>query len=148
MIYIRNSALWGPTYYFNPVAREGGQSPGASLLAGVGVRPVGAAEDARQGGHYLVAPRWKRSRMNLNHHQTRDKTVWYFWFSDQKFPRLTLFLLVPLRILMMIIPLLNVDPKDKNSFSPTAERYLPCSRVYSRATQIPCGSGRCSSQRC
>lgn len=44
---------------FEAVARGGGQGPGAGLLAGVSVRPVGAAYRPGHAVDDVVAARWK-----------------------------------------------------------------------------------------
>lgn len=49
----------GLTDEFEAVARGGGQGPGAGLLAGVSVRPVGAAYCPGHAVDDVVAARWK-----------------------------------------------------------------------------------------
>lgn len=45
------------TYKFDPMARRRGQRPGAGLLAGVPVRPVGAAYGARHAAENMITAR-------------------------------------------------------------------------------------------
>lgn len=45
------------TYKFDPMARRRGQRPGAGLLAGIPVRPVGAAYGARHSAENMITAR-------------------------------------------------------------------------------------------
>lgn len=51
---------------FDAVARGGGQSPGAGLLTGVSVRPVGAAYCARHAVEDMVTARWDTRQATMS----------------------------------------------------------------------------------
>lgn len=48
----KKNYMW--TYKSDAMSRRGAQCPGAGLLAGIPVRPVGAADGARHSGENLI----------------------------------------------------------------------------------------------
>ena len=54
----------GGTYDFDAVAGSGGECPGARLLAGVFIRPVGAGDDAVHAIHSVITASCKEISLN------------------------------------------------------------------------------------
>ena len=61
------------TYEFDAVARGRGQRPGAGLLAGISVRPVGAADDSRRTVHNMITTGWETKQREKHHSALRSK---------------------------------------------------------------------------
>lgn len=58
-LYVRE--LEGDTYDFDAMACDGGECPGACLLAGVFIWPIGACDSASHTVHNVITAGWKNT---------------------------------------------------------------------------------------
>lgn len=63
------------TYDFDAVPWSRGQWPGARLLAGVFIGPVGAGDDAAHTIHSVIAASWEKTGINTRAHTTVKTAV-------------------------------------------------------------------------
>lgn len=80
------------TYNFDAVARSGGEYPGACLLAGVFIRPIGAGDGATDTIHRVITASCKKTSLSQNrllyHVNMEQSNTALKLFVDQKNTRI------------------------------------------------------------